>query len=207
MKKKLQNVRTAIESSIVELRGTKVILDTDLAAIYEVETYRFNEAVKRNRDRFPADFMFQLTKEEIAVLTSQNAMSKQGRGGRRTFPYAFTEHGAVMAANILKSPHAVQMSVFIVRAFVKMREMLIEQRDLAKKLEALELRLTERLDIHETAIVEVLRRVMALLAPPQDSPTKPKKRIGFEVKEPQSRYGRRIKKSGHEVRVIDQNYS
>jgi len=104
-----------------------------------------------------------------------------------------------MAANILKSPHAVQMSVFIVRAFVRMREMLIEQRDLAKKLEALELRLTERLDIHETAIVEVLRRVMALLAPPQDSPTKPKKRIGFEVKEPQSRYGKSVNKSDHEV--------
>jgi hypothetical protein len=193
MKNKLRNVQPVIESSIVELRGTRVILDTDLAAIYGVETYRFNEAVKRNRDRFPEDFMFQLTKEELAGLTSQNAMSKQGRGGRRTLPYAFTEHGAVMAANILKSPHAVQMSVFIVRAFVRMREMLIEQRDFAKKLEALELRLTERLDIHETAIVEVLRRVMALLAPPQDSPTKPKKRIGFEVKEPQSRYGKRIK--------------
>jgi len=76
MKKQLQNVQPVIESSIVELRGTKVILDTDLAAIYEVETYRFNEAVKRNRDRFPADFMFQLTKEEVAVLTSQNAISK-----------------------------------------------------------------------------------------------------------------------------------
>lgn len=199
MNKKIQNAQPIIESSIIEIRGTKVILDTDLASIYGVETYRFNEAVKRNRDRFPDDFMFQLTKEELAGLTSQNAMSKQGRGGRRTLPYAFTEHGAVMAANILRSPRAVQMSVFIVRAFVKMREMMSEERDLAKKLEDLELRLTERLDIHETAIVEVLRRVMALLAPPQDSPTKPKKRIGFEVKESQSRYGKRIKKSGHEV--------
>jgi hypothetical protein len=124
----------AIESSIIEIRGSKVILDTDLAAIYGVQTFRFNEAVKRNRDRFPSDFMFQLTKEEVTSLTSQNAMSKHGRGGRRTLPYAFTEHGAVMAANILKSPRAVQMSVFVVRAFVKMREMLIGQRDLAKKL-------------------------------------------------------------------------
>ena len=155
----------AIESSIIEIRGSKVILDTDLAAIYGVQTFRFNEAVKRNRDRFPEDFMFQLTKEEVTSLISQNAMSKHGRGGRRTLPYAFTEHGAVMAANILKSPRAVQISVFVVRAFVKMREMLIEQRDLAKKLEDLEERLTERLDIHETAIVEVLRQVMTLLTP------------------------------------------
>jgi hypothetical protein len=181
----------AIESSIIEIRGSKVILDTDLAAIYGVQTFRFNEAVKRNRDRFPEDFMFQLTKEEVMSLISQNAMSKHARGGRRTLPYAFTEHGAVMAAHILKSPHAVQISVFVVRAFVKMREMLIEQRDLAKKLEDLEERLTERLDIHETAIVEVLRQVMTLLVPPQNPPIKPKKKIGFEVKEKQAAYGRR----------------
>ena len=174
----------AIESGIHEIRKRKVILDTDLAAIYGVPTFRFNEAVKRNRDRFPNDFMFQLTREEVATLISQNAMSKPGRGGRRTLPYAFNEHGAVMAANILKSPLAVQMSVFVVRAFVKMREMLLEQRDLAKKLEALEERLTERLDTHETAIVEVLRRVMLLLNPPQDTQEtqrKLKKPIGFLV--------------------------
>ena len=188
----------AIESSIIEIRGSKVILDTDLAAIYGVQTFRFNEAVKRNRDRFPEDFMFQLTKEEVTSLISQNAMSKHGRGGRRTLPYAFTEHGAVMAANILKSAHAVQISVFVVRAFVKMREMLIEQRDLAKKLEDLEERLTERLDVHETAIVEVLRQVMALLTPPQNPPTKPKKKIGFEAKEPKSRYGKGTRKKSHD---------
>jgi hypothetical protein len=184
----------AIESSIIEIRGSKVILDTDLAAIYGVQTFRFNEAVKRNRDRFPSDFMFQLTKEEVTSLTSQNAMSKHGRGGRRTLPYAFTEHGAVMAANILKSPRAVQMSVFVVRAFVKMREMLIGQRDLAKKLADLEERLTERLDIHETAIVEVLRQVMTLLTPTKNPLIKPKKKIGFEVKEPKGRYGKRTRK-------------
>jgi hypothetical protein len=184
----------AIESSIIEIRGSKVILDTDLAAIYGVQTFRFNEAVKRNRDRFPSDFMFQLTKEEVTSLTSQNAMSKRGRGGRRTLPYAFTEHGAVMAANILKSPRAVQMSVFVVRAFVKMREMLIGQRDLAKKLADLEERLTERLDIHETAIVEVLRQVMTLLTPTKNPLIKPKKKIGFEVKEPKGRYGKRTRK-------------
>lgn len=184
----------AIESSIIEIRGSKVILDTDLAAIYGVQTFRFNEAVKRNRDRFPSDFMFQLTKEEVTSLTSQNAMSKRGRGGRRTLPYAFTEHGAVMAANILKSPRAVQMSVFVVRAFVKMREMLIGQRDLAKKLADLEERLTERLDIHETAIVEVLRQVMTLLTPTKKPPIKTKKKIGFEVKESKGRYGKKTRK-------------
>ena len=127
-----------IEKSIYLIRGQKVILDSDLAAIYGIPTFRFNEAVKRNRDRFPGDFMFQLTREELGILISQNAISKPGRGGRRTLPYVFTEHGAVMAANILKSPLAVQMSIIVVRAFIKMREMLIEQRDLAKKLINLE---------------------------------------------------------------------
>ena len=115
-----------IEKSIYMIRGQKVILDSDLAAIYGIPTFRFNEAVKRNRDRFPDDFMFQLTHEEVEILISQNAISKPGRGGRRTLPYVFTEHGAVMAANILKSPLAVQMSVIVVRAFIKMREMLID---------------------------------------------------------------------------------
>jgi len=144
--------------------------------------------------------MFQLTKEEVTSLISQNAMSKHGRGGRRTLPYAFTEHGAVMAANILKSLRAVQISVFVVRAFVKMREMLIEQRDLAKKLEDLEERLTERLDIHETAIVEVLRQVMTLLAPPQNPPIKPKKKIGFQVKEGRAVYSKRTKRKKYLIR-------
>ncbi len=122
----------SIEQRILLIRGQKVILDKDLASIYGVQTFRFNEAVKRNQDRFPDDFMFQLTKEEVETLISQNAMSKPGRGGRRTLPYAFTEHGAVMAANILKSPRAVQMSVFVVRAFVKMRELLMNSRILLK---------------------------------------------------------------------------
>ena len=100
-----------IEKSIYLIRGQKVILDSDLASIYGVPTYRFNEAVKRNKGRFPDDFMFQLKRKEVDILISQNAMSKSGRGGRRSLPYVFTEHGAVMAANILKSPIAVQMSI------------------------------------------------------------------------------------------------
>ena len=123
-----------ITTLIVTVRGKRVILDRDLAALYGVPTFRFNEAVKRNRNRFPEDFMFQLTREEVTRLTSQFAMSKSGRGGRRSLPYAFTEHGAVMAANILRSPKAIQMSVFVVRAFVRMRQMLMGQRGLARKL-------------------------------------------------------------------------
>src|SRR5436309_14571966 len=124
-----------IDGMIRTIRGVRVMLDRDLAKIYGVPTFRFNEAIKRNRHRFPTDFMFQLTRAEFDSLTSQiamskpenssqNAMSKTGRGGRRTVPYAFTEHGALQAANVLRSPRAVQMSVFVIRAFVKMREAL-----------------------------------------------------------------------------------
>ena len=119
-RKQLANV-PKLDELIREVRGQKVILDTDLARIYGIPTFRFNEAIKRNRERFPEDFMFRLTVAEFAALTSQFAISKKGRGGRRTLPYAFTEHGAIMAANVLNSPHAVQMSVFVVRAFLKMR--------------------------------------------------------------------------------------
>ena len=108
---------------IHEIRGERVILDADLAAIYGVTTKRLNEQVKRNADRFPDDFAFQVTKEETANLTSQNTTSRS-HGGRRYPPYAFTEHGAIMAANVLNSKQAVQMSVFVVRAFVKLREVL-----------------------------------------------------------------------------------
>jgi hypothetical protein len=176
-----------ITTLIVTVRGQRVILDRDLAALYGVPTFRFNEAVKRNRSRFPEDFMFQLAREEVASLTSQIAMSKSRRGGRRTLPYAFTEHGTVMAANILRSPKAIQVSVFVVRAFIRMRQMLIEQQGLARKLAELERKLTGRLDVHETAIAEVLRQIMRLLSPPPE-PEPPKKRIGFLVEEPHEPY-------------------
>jgi hypothetical protein len=176
-----------ITTLIVTVRGKRVILDRDLAALYGVPTFRFNEAVKRNRNRFPEDFMFQLTGDEAACLTSQIAMSKSRRGGRRTLPYAFTEHGTVMAANILRSPKAIQMSVFVVRAFIRMRQMLIEQRGLARKLAALEEELTARLDVHETAINEILGQIRRLLSSPPE-PEPPKKRIGFLVEEPHVPY-------------------
>jgi hypothetical protein len=176
-----------ITTLIVTIRGKRVILDRDLAALYGIPTFRFNEAVKRNRNRFPEDFMFRLTGDEVARLTSQFAMSKSRRGGRRTLPYAFTEHGTVMAANILRSPKAIQMSVFVVRAFIRMRQMLIEQRGLARKLSELGKELTARLDVHETAINEIFTQIKRLLSPTSE-PETPKKRIGFLVEEPKVPY-------------------
>jgi hypothetical protein len=170
-----------IEKSIYLIRGKKVMLDRDLAVIYCVPTFRFNEAVKRNIKRFPEDFMFQLTREEVNILISQNAMSKAGRGGRRSLPYAFTEHGAIMAANILNSPRAVQMSVFVVRAFVRMRGMMNDTRELARRLSMLEKELKGRLDAHESAIVSILQRIMDIIDPPA-LPGPPRKTIGFRIK-------------------------
>jgi hypothetical protein len=117
---------------IYVFRAQKVMLDSDLAELYRVPTFRLNEAVKRNLKRFPEDFMFQLLKEEANSLTSQIAMSK-GRGGRRTLPYAFTEHGVTMLSSVLNSERAVQMNIPIVRAYVKLREVLATHRDLARK--------------------------------------------------------------------------
>lgn len=169
-----------VEDRIHTIRGQKVILDRDLAALYGVPTFRFNEAVKRNHRRFPDDFAFQLTRQELADLISQNAISSSGHGGVRKLAWAFTEHGAVMAANILRSERAIQMSVFVVRAFVRMRQLLGTQRELAVKLADLEKKLTVRLDTHETAIVDVLRQIMRLLNPSEE-PEPPRKQIGFQA--------------------------
>ena len=179
-----------LEGLIFEVRGLKVMLDADLARIYGVQTKALNQAVKRNAERFPEDFVFQLSRDEFQDLKRQidasdlrsQTVTSKGRGGRRYLPYAFTEHGAIMAANVLKSARAVQMSVFVVRAFVKMRSMLTDSRELARKLAALEKELKERLDVHEAAIVGVLQRVMAILDPPQ-APVPPKKKIGFHARE------------------------
>jgi len=172
-----------IEQLIRVIRGQRVILDTDLAQTYGALTWRLNEQVKRNRDRFPADFMFQLTEGENKALTSQFAMSKKGRGGRRTLPFAFTEHGAFMAANVLNSSHAVQMSVFVVRAFVKMREVLAQNKELAAKLAELERALTARLDNHEQAIVHILEEIKKLMEPPPPILDPKRREIGFHVRE------------------------
>lgn len=162
-----------ILSRIHTIRDQRVILDTDLAKIYGVPTFRFNEAVKRNRARFPEDFLFQLTAEELSSLTSQFAMSKAGRGGRRTRPYAFTEHGALMAANLLNSPNAVAMSIYVIRAFVRLREELAANTVLEKRLAVIE----KTLVTHDSALRDIIQKIRPLLLPPPPAP--PKKPIGF----------------------------
>jgi hypothetical protein len=141
-----------------------------------------NKAVKRHEVRFPNDFCFQLTQKEFDSLRFQIGTSNIGRGGRRYRPYAFTEHGAIMAATILNSGRSVQMSVFVVRAFVKMRAMLVSQKDWAEKLAVLEKMLTERLDLHERVISDIIQQIMSLLNPPPE-PVPPRKRIGFHIRE------------------------
>jgi hypothetical protein len=170
----------AVPQSIAPLirliRESRVILDADLARLYGIPTFRLNEAVKRNRDRFPEDFMFQLTLEERDSLISQTAMSKPGRGGRRTLPYAFTEHGSLMAANILDSPRAVAMSLYIIRAFVKMREDFTANAAILKRLAEID----KNLLLHDSALRDIYHKLRPLLAPP---PLPPKPGIGFHVKE------------------------
>jgi ORF6N domain len=165
-----------ISSLIRLIREQRVILDTDLARLYGIQTFRLNEAVKRNRGRFPDDFLFQLSPPERDALTSQIAMSKTGRGGRRTLPFAFTEHGALMAANILNSSRAVAMSVYIIRAFVRMREGVAANAAILKRLAEID----QTLLIHDTALREILQKLRPLLEPPP-APAKPE--IGFHVKE------------------------
>jgi len=176
----MSNQIEAITPVIRTIRGEKIILDFDLARIYGVETGALNRAVKRNRRRFPSDFMFQLSSEEFENLICQFGISSL-HGGRRKLPYAFTENGAIMAANVLNSPEAVRMSVFVVRAFVQMRDLLGSTKELAKQLAALEKKLTDRLDGHEVAIIEVLRRVMDILEPPPPPPGPLRREIGFHV--------------------------
>lgn len=160
-----------IESSILLLRGCRVMLDSDLAEIYQVTTKRLNEQVKRNRERFPEDFMFQLTSGEAAALRSQFATSNRGRGGRRYRPYVFTEHGAVMLASVLNSPVAVQASIQVVRAFIRMRQVMATHKDVARRIMDLERRI-ERHDEHITALFEAVRQLMK-------PPERPRKQIGF----------------------------
>lgn len=180
----------SLEPIIHTIRGERVILDADLARLYGVETRVLKQAVRRNREKFPPDFMFELTRAEAShlqralnpedvILRSQIVTLKHGRHVKH-LPFAFTEHGALMAANLLNSPQAVQMSVFVVRAFVRMRSLLTDTRELAKKLAALEADLRSRLDTHEAAIAEFMGRIMQLLDPPP-APTVQEKELGFHT--------------------------
>ncbi len=150
-----------IERAILFVRRQKVMLDADLAKLYSTTTKRLNEQVKRNKDRFPGDFMFQLTKEEWDSLRSQTATAKKGRGGRRVPPYVFTEHGAIMAANVLNSPRAVQASIQVVRAFVRLRELLSSHKELARRLDELETKYDGQFRI----VFDAIRKLMTAPEP------------------------------------------
>ena len=165
-----------IVRQILVVGGHQVMIDADLAALYGVTTKRFNEQVKRNPARFPADFMFRLSDTEHGVLRSHIATSIRRRGGGRYLPYVFTEHGAIMAATILNSPRATEMSVFSVRAFVELREAHATHKEIAKRLNKLESRLERKLATHDQAITGILEAIRQLMALPE--PTK-KRRIGF----------------------------
>ena len=161
-----------IERRIYSIRGVRIMLDADLANLYGVSTKRLNEQFRRNRKRFPDDFAFQLTAEETDALRSQIATSSS-HGGRRYRPWAFTEHGALQAANILNSANAVHMSVFVIRAFVKMREQLATNAAILKRLAEID----RSLLVHDSALRDIYQKLRPLLAPPPESP---RPRIGFQ---------------------------
>jgi phage regulator Rha-like protein len=160
-----------IEHKILMIRGHKVMLDSDLAILYGETTFNLNKAVKRNLNRFPEDFMFQLNTEEFKSLRFQIGITKKGRGGRRYLPYAFTEQGVAMLSSILRSKRAIQVNIAIMRAFVKLRKILSTHKELAYKLNQLE-RKIEKHDVEIKAIFDAIRELMT-------PPKKPRKRIGF----------------------------
>ena len=166
------------ERRIFLLRNLRVMFDYDLAELYRVETGALNRAVKRNADRFPADFMFQLTAEEHAVLKCQIGISRDWGGRRRSLPYAFTEQGVAMLSSVLRSPRAVQVNIAIMRAFVRLREMLLTNAGLARKLADLE----TKYDSQFKAVFDAIRQLMT---PP---PAPPKPEIGFHVREDATPY-------------------
>ena len=178
MKKEIIPVQQ-VAQAIRFVRGERVLLDFDLARLYCVTTGNLNKAVRRNRERFPTDFMFQLTAEETKSLIFQFGISK-GRGGRRHFPYAFTEQGVAMLSSVLNSQRAVKVNIAIMRAFVKLRQILTTSRDLARKFLGLERRVGKH-DAEITAIIEAIRQLMA-------PPEKPRREIGFHVREKTPRY-------------------
>ena len=160
---------------IFEVRGQAVVLDSQLATVYGVSTGNFNQAVARNRERFPPDFMFQLDRQEYANLKSQ-IVTSSSHGGRRHLPLVFTEHGAIMAATLLNSPRAVALSVYVVRAFVRLRNEMLANSNLEKRLAQIE----RTLLTHDTALRDIYDQIRPLLLPPPDPP---RRRIGFHPHE------------------------
>ena len=162
-----------VDSRILVLRRKKVILDSDLAELYGVPSKRLNQQVTRNANRFPDDFRFRLSRKEYDSLRLQIATSKTGRGGRRYLPFAFTEHGAIMAATVLNSKRAIQMSIFVVRAFVRMREALAANQQIVAKLTELE----KRLENHDARIQDLVHAIKQLMLPPSPN----RRKIGFQL--------------------------
>jgi len=166
---------TGVESALV-LRGHRVLLDAELAALYGVPTKALNQAVKRNAERFPEDFMFRLSRTETEALNrSQIVTGSQKHRDPRFPPFAFTEHGAIMAATILNSPRAVEMSIYVVRAFVQLRELLASNQELAQRLNQLEARIEKKLVTHDDAIAALLSAIRELMHPPPEK----RRGIGF----------------------------
>ncbi len=163
-----------ITTKILEIRGKKVMLDSDLAKLYGVKTKQLVRQVKRNIERFPEDFMFQLSREETESLRCQIGTSK--RGGRRYFPYVFTQEGVAMLSSVLNSPRAIKVNIQIMRAFVKLKELLLAHKELAVKLEALERKYTN----HDKKIEEIFEAIRQLMLPPEE----PKRKIGFHTEMP-----------------------
>ena len=171
-----------LDALILTNRGQKVLLDADLAAIYGVPTKALNQAVKRNLERFPEDFRFQISKDELESLNrSQIVTGSQRHRDPRFLPHVFTEHGALMAANVLNSPDAVKMSVHVVRAFIKQRELLAGQAEILKKLAQMDAKLMQ----HDDALQIIWRELQPLLAPPSEPP---RKEMGFHVREDGASY-------------------
>jgi len=168
-----------IARAILLLRGEKVILDSDLAVLYGVATGHLNRAVKRNRSRFPADFMFELMAEEAANLKCQIGISSWG-GRRRTRPHAFTEHGIAMLSGVLNSERAIKVNIAIMRAFVRLRRMIDTNREFAQRFSELE----QRVGKHDEEIAAILEAIRQLMTPPE----KPRREIGFHVREKAGRY-------------------
>jgi phage regulator Rha-like protein len=164
-----------IEKKIYLIRNQKVMLDNDLAELYGVETKILNKAVSRNSERFPKDFIFQITKEEWENLRFQFGTSKKSRGGRRYLPYAFTEQGVAMLSSVLKSKRAIQVNIQIMRAFVKLREILSTHKELAQKLKELEL----KIDSHDQQIQAIFDVINQLITPSEP----PKRKMGFTINE------------------------
>jgi len=178
-----------VERTILLLRGQKVILDADLAKLYGVTTKRLNEQIRRNQARFPDDFVFRLTPEEkFEVVAKCDHLSKLKFSP--ALPLAFTEHGAIMAASVLNSPRAIETSILVVRAFIRLREILITHKALARKLEELE----RRIEAHDEQIVAIFEAIRQLMRPPETE----RKKIGFEVKESGVPYGRGKRKASRQ---------